>query len=54
MLGRMPFRMSFETTHAVVHPRSFGERWNFRLILEPVVPALIRKPIFGSQRCVRQ
>jgi len=47
-LGTMPFQMSFETTYAVVHPEFFGERWNFRLILKPVVPALIRKPIFGS------
>jgi hypothetical protein len=31
----------------VVHPDTFGERWNFRLILKPVLPALIQEPIFG-------
>jgi hypothetical protein len=46
-IGKMPFQMSFETSYAVVHPDTFGERWNFRLILKPVLPALIREPIFG-------
>jgi hypothetical protein len=46
-IGKMPFQMAFEASYAVIHPDTFGERWNFRLILKPVVPALVRKPIFG-------
>jgi hypothetical protein len=39
--------MGFETSYAVVHPDSFGQRWNFRLTLRPVIPGLIQDPIFG-------
>ena len=46
-VGKMPLQVIFETSYAVVHPDTFGERWNFRLLLKPVVPALIQKPIFG-------
>jgi hypothetical protein len=46
-IGEMPFQVSFEASYAVIHPDTFGERWNFRLILKPVLPALIEKPIFG-------
>jgi len=47
LLGRMPFQVGFEASYAVVHPDTFGQRWNFRLQFKPVVPALIQKPLFG-------
>jgi hypothetical protein len=31
----------------VVHPNTFGQRWNFRLQLKPVIPALVKQPIFS-------
>jgi len=46
-IGKMPFQVSFEASYAAIHPETFGERWNFRMILKPVIPALIKKPIFG-------
>ena len=46
-VGKMPLQVIFETSYAVIHPDTFGERWNFRLLLKPVVPALIQEPIFG-------
>ena len=45
--GRLPIQFSLEASYAVVHPDTFGERWNFRLIVKPVLPALVREPIFG-------
>lgn len=46
-IGKMPFQMAFEASYAVIHPDTFGERWNFRLILKPVVPSLIKRPLLG-------
>ena len=46
-VGRLPIQLSLEASYAVVHPDTFGERWNFRLIVKPVLPALVREPIFG-------
>jgi hypothetical protein len=46
-IGRLPFQMGFEASYAVVHPDNFGQRWNFRLTLRPVIPGLIQDPIFG-------
>jgi hypothetical protein len=46
-IGKMPFQMSLEASYAVIHPDTFGERWNFRLILKPVVPSLVKKPLLG-------
>lgn len=47
LIGKMPFQVGFEASYAVVHPDTFGQRWNFRLQFKPVVPALIQKPLFG-------
>lgn len=46
-IGKMPFQIGFEASHAVIHPHAFGERWNFRLIPKPVVPSRAERPIFG-------
>ena len=47
-VGKIPLQVSLEASYAVVHPDTFGERWNFRLVLKPVIPALIKKPLFGN------
>lgn len=47
-VGAMPFQMNFETSYAVVHPETFGQRWNFRFVVKPVLPRLIQEPLFGS------
>lgn len=46
-IGKMPFQISVEASYAVVHPNTFGQRWNFRLQLKPVIPALVKQPIFS-------
>jgi hypothetical protein len=43
----MPVQVNLEASYAVVHPDTFGERWNFRLNVKRVFPALIQKPLFG-------
>ena len=47
LIGKMPFQVGLEASYAVVHPDTFGQRWNFRLQFKPVLPALIQKPLFG-------
>jgi len=43
----IPLQISLEASYAVIHPDTYGERWNFRLIVKPVIPGLVKKPIFG-------
>jgi len=47
LIGRMPFQIQAEFSYAVVHPDTYGQRWNFRISLKPVIPALIQQPLFG-------
>jgi len=46
-IPRMPVQINLEASYAVVHPDTFGERWNFWLIVKRVFPSLIQKPLFG-------
>jgi hypothetical protein len=47
----MPFQIGTEFSYAVVHPDTYGERWNFRISLKPVIRGLIQQPLFGRQQC---
>jgi len=44
--GQLPLKVILEGQYAVVHPDDFGQRWNIRLTIIPVLPALVKKPIF--------
>ena len=46
-IPRMPVQIELEASYAVVHPNTFGERWNFRLVIKRVFPALVQNPLFG-------
>jgi hypothetical protein len=41
-----PIQMSLEFQWMALHPDDFGQRFNLRFVFKPVVPALIKKPIF--------
>ena len=48
-LGRMPFKIQAGLEYSVVSPNAFGKRANFRLALTPVIPSLVKNPIFGGK-----
>jgi hypothetical protein len=46
--GKLPVKLQLEVQYAVVHPDDFGQRWNVRFVVNPVLPALVKKPVFGE------
>lgn len=47
-LGRLPVNIKLGGEYSVVSQDLFGQRFQFRLQLTPVIPSLIADPIFGS------
>ena len=47
-LGPMPVRLGFEFNYFVISPSSYGKKFMFKVYLVPVIPRLVKKPIFGS------
>ncbi len=45
-LGKLPVKIQAEYDYYVVHPNDFGPRHLFTIKLTPVIPALIKKPLF--------
>ena len=48
-LGRVPFKIQATVEYSVVSPDLFGKRANFRFALTPVIPGLVKNPIFGGK-----
>ena len=48
-LGRVRFKIQAGLEYSVVSPDAFGKRANFRFVLTPVIPGLIKNPIFGGK-----
>jgi hypothetical protein len=46
--GKMPVRLGAEFSWFVVSPDNYGKKFFFKLYLAPVIPRLIKKPIFGE------
>jgi hypothetical protein len=44
--GKLPVRFQLEAQYAVINPADVGQRWNLRFVVTPVVPALVKNPIF--------
>jgi len=47
-LGGLPVKFQFGAEYSVVSQDDFGKRALLRLIMIPVIPSLIKKPIFGG------
>jgi len=47
-IGHMPVNLRLGMEYSVVSPDTFGQRAQFRLQIQPVVPSLVQNPIFGS------
>ena len=45
-IGGLPIKFILEGQYAVVHPDDFGQRWNMRFTVTPVLPSLIKSPLF--------
>jgi len=48
-VGRMPVNIKLGLEYSVVSPDSFGQRAQIRLQLTPVIPGLVKGPIFGGK-----
>ena len=40
-LGKLPVKFQLAVQYMVVHPDTFGQKWNFQLMVVPVLPKLI-------------
>jgi len=45
-VGGLPIQMGLEFQWMPVYPEDFGQRFNIRYTFKPVLPSLIKKPIF--------
>jgi hypothetical protein len=45
-LGGVPIQSTLEFQWMPVHPDDFGQRFNIRFVFKPVLPSLVKKPIF--------
>jgi hypothetical protein len=47
-VGGVPTKIQFGVEYSVVSPDNFGTRANFRLVVTPVIPGLVKNAIFGG------
>jgi hypothetical protein len=45
-IGGLPIKFILEGQYAVISPDDFGQEWNIRFTVTPVLPSLIQNPIF--------
>ena len=48
-IGRMPVKCQLAIEYSVVHESDFGQRAQIRLNIIPVIPSLIKNPLFGGK-----
>jgi len=46
-VGKLPINVKVGGEYSVVSPDAFGQRFQFRVQITPVIPSLIANPIFG-------
>jgi hypothetical protein len=46
--GKLPAKFQLELQYAVAHPDDIGQRWNVRFVMTPVLPSLVKTPLFGE------
>jgi len=46
ILGKLPIKIQLGADYSVVHEDDFGDRWKFKLLIPPVIPSMIKKPLF--------
>ena len=45
-LGRVPVSIAIAVQYMPIRPDNVGQQWNFQLALTPVLPKLIKDPLF--------
>jgi hypothetical protein len=45
-IGRQPVKFQFGIEKSVVRQDNFGKDWQIKLNIIPVIPALVKKPLF--------
>jgi hypothetical protein len=45
-IGKLPIKFQFGGQYSVVHEEDYGQRWQIKLNIIPVIPALFKKPLF--------
>jgi hypothetical protein len=45
-LGRLPVKIQPAVQYMVTQPGPVGQRWNFQLLLTPVLPKLVKGTVF--------
>ena len=45
-LGKLPIKFQFSTEKSVIRQDNYGKEWNVRLNVIPVIPALVKNPLF--------
>jgi hypothetical protein len=45
-IGGLPIKFILEGQYAVIRPDDFGQEWNIRFTVTPVLPSLVKFPIF--------
>ena len=45
-LGRLPVSIAIALQYMPIRPDNVGQEWNFQLALTPVIPKLIKEPLF--------
>jgi hypothetical protein len=44
--GRQPVKLTIEVDYSLVKPEDYGQRWNIRFQIIPVLPALVKDVLF--------
>jgi hypothetical protein len=47
-IGKVPVNIKVAAEYSVVSPDAFGQRFQFKFQITPVIPGLIKNPIFGK------
>jgi hypothetical protein len=45
-LGKLPVKFQLSAEKSVIRQDGFGKDWNIRLNVIPVIPALVKNPLF--------
>jgi hypothetical protein len=44
----MPVKLQATAEYSVISPDSYGKRFALRFVVTPVIPGLVKNPIFGG------
>jgi hypothetical protein len=44
-IGKLPIKIQLGADYSMVPQDDFGHRWKFKLLISPVIPSIIKKPL---------